>query len=224
MLKEIKDGTLMCIGYSNNASLSGLEFYQHWFIMASVESRTNYFIEFGSIDLDYENARVDINKRPKEEIKIENRFELITEKVRQRIEHVIGMKNFSLCLRNSEHVANYIFNGIWHSKQVEYFRSVLEYPMRGKEKLINVFPSMIRPRPVLRDNKMKKVNSFSSDKELIKPCNESEKMRIREDFKALNYTKYYTKFKEHKNNRFPIKFELDSERKNQPKQNTLKKS
>ena len=50
-------------------------------------------------------------------------------------------------------------------------------------------------------------------------------MRIREDFKALNYTKYYTKFKEHKNKRFPIKFELDGDKeRNQSKPNSCKTS
>ena len=208
MLKEIKDGTRLCIAYTNDASVSGLASYQHWFIMTNDESSGKYFIEFGSIDFDYENARVHINLAPRNNITILKEF-LLTKSVRQRIEHVIGMKNFSMCLRNSQHVANYIYKGNWHSSQAEYFRSVLEYPMRGKEKLINVFPSMIKPFAVLRGNKMKKINSFSSDKELTKPCNESEKMRIREDFKALNYTKYYAK---------------KSERNNQPKQNTLKKS
>jgi GTP-binding protein EngB required for normal cell division len=166
-LNLIKDGTLLCIGYSNNSSVSGLTSFQHWFIMTNDEGCTKHFIEFGSIDLDYDNARVDINIRPRKDIKIEKEFRL-TEKVRQRIEHVLGMMNYSLCLRNCEQVANYIYEGKWHSKQVESYRRAINLPMGENVKNINIFPSKIIPHVLLEDNE-EKIYSFLSDQALFKP-------------------------------------------------------
>ena len=171
MLKEIKDGTRLCIAYTNNASVSGLASYQHWFIMTNDESRTNYFIEFGSIDLNYENARVHINLAPRNNITILKEFSL-TKSVRQRIEHVIGMKNFSLCLRNSEHFANYIYKGYWHSSQAESFRTLLKVPMSTREiKFLNKFPSKILPHVFIDENTAyERVYSFlPKDIQLFEP-------------------------------------------------------
>ena len=166
-LNLIKDDTLLCMAYSNNSSVSGLTSFQHWFIMTNDEGYTKHFIEFGSIDLDYDNARVDINIRPRKDIQIEKEFRL-TEKVRQRIEHVLGMMNYSLCLRNCEHVANYIYDGKWHSKQVESYRRAINLPMGENAKNINIFPSKIIPHVLLEDNE-EKIYPFLSDQTLFKP-------------------------------------------------------
>ena len=165
ILKEIKDGTRLCIGYSNNVSVSGLVSYQHWFIMTNDESCTKYFIEFGSIDLDYDNARVDINLAPRRNITILSEFQF-TKEVRQRIEHVLGMMNYSLCLRNCEHVANYIYNGIWYSSQVKLIIKEFKHPMGENEKFINRMPDI--PPVYLRDHG-REIYSFLQDQVLFKP-------------------------------------------------------
>ena len=117
ILNLIKDETPLCIANSKNSSISGLV-YEHWFIM--INRNATYFIEFNSFDLNYENYRVNINLAPRSNITILKEFSL-TKSVRQRIDHVLGMKNYSLCLRNSQHVANYIYDGKWYSSQVELF-------------------------------------------------------------------------------------------------------
>ena len=40
------------------------------------------------------------------------------EEIRRRIENVLGATNYSVLLRNSEHIAWYIFTNIWASFQV----------------------------------------------------------------------------------------------------------
>ena len=162
-LNTINENTPLCIAHSTNSTISGLV-YQHWFIMT--KNGMN-FIEFNSFDFNYKNARVNINKALRDKT-IKNDFRL-TEEVRQRIGHVLGMKNFSLCLRNSEHVANYIYKGEWYSSQVESFINVFKRPMGKNEKFINKFPSRIKPNVHLEDNK--KIYEFISDEEiqLFKP-------------------------------------------------------
>lgn len=162
-LNTFNDNSPLCIAHSTNSSISGLV-YQHWFIMTSNQIQ---FIEFDSFDFNYENARVNINTRPREKT-IVSEFRL-TEEVRQRIEHVLGMKNFSMCLRNSEHVANYIYKGEWYSSQVESIIKVFKRPIGKKEKCINKFPSRIKLNVLLEDKK--KIYEFISEEEiqLFKP-------------------------------------------------------
>ena len=42
-----------------------------------------------------------------------------TERVTERMKKVVGASNYSLLLRNSEHVVNYIMFGIWFSDQLD---------------------------------------------------------------------------------------------------------
>ena len=125
--------------------------HKHYFIVAEPKDSAPHYIEFGSSELDYVNARVSINTTLRDKtIKCEFR---LTKSVRQRIEHVLGMKNFSLCLRNSEHVANYIYKGIWHSSQAESFRTILKVPMSKREiQFLNKFPSKIHPHVFIDEN------------------------------------------------------------------------
>ena len=78
------------------------------------------------------------------------------------------MKNYSLCLRNSQHVANYIYDRKWYSSQVELFRNVFKHPMGEKERLINRIPQDIIPHVYLGDHE-EKIYSFLSDQGLFKP-------------------------------------------------------
>lgn len=43
---------------------------------------------------------------------------------RSRAHQLLGLKNFSFYLRNSEHVVNYILHGEWHSTQVDRLRDI----------------------------------------------------------------------------------------------------
>lgn len=60
------------------------------------------------------------------------------------------MSNYSLCLRNCEHVANYIYRNRWMSAQMDsqegkIFDYFISYMMDENKRLINTFPSCIRP-------------------------------------------------------------------------------
>lgn len=67
----------------------------------------------------------------------------------ERIRHVVGMKNYSLCLRNCEHVGNYIFTGKWVSTQMSPDESLVKffkkYFMKHTQAMVNSFPASIRP-------------------------------------------------------------------------------
>ena len=47
------------------------------------------------------------------------------QEIRERIFHVLGMKNYSLCLRNCEHVVNYKIRNRWISSQMEEEQGVI---------------------------------------------------------------------------------------------------
>lgn len=162
ILRDIREGTQVHIAYKNEAILLGIGSYQHWFIV--VGDNSEYFIEFGSADLNHENARVNINNSPREHEKVKEAT--MNKVIRQRIEHVLGMKNYSLCLRNCEHVANYIFKGIWYSKQMENWATILEFFMHDKAKFINKFPSKIRPHVFIESENREQVYSFISNEEI----------------------------------------------------------
>lgn len=65
---------------------------------------------------------------------------------------LLGMCNYSLCLRNSEHVANYIFSGLWASLQMEQGGELMSFfrdkMTKDESKKINTFPSSISPKTV----------------------------------------------------------------------------
>ena len=134
--------------------------YSHWF----VTDKTN-FIEFGSVSLDIYKSRVTINSFPRDYSLTDSKTKM-NEQIRSRIRHVLGMSNYSLCLRNCEHVANYIFRNKWVSTQMDETRGVIfdmfKSSLLGQNKLlVNTFPSCIRPH-VFNENS-KKIYSFIED-------------------------------------------------------------
>ena len=137
------------LGYVD-CSWGGLD-YQHWLV-----SDGNHHLEFGSAGLDIYNARVMITQQ-KQSFHIHMETEM-DDAIQQRMKLVIGMSNYSLCLRNCEHVANFVFRGRWDSMQmvdsnglISYFR---DYLLSDKAlTLVNTFPSSIRPHIFNNDAK-----------------------------------------------------------------------
>jgi hypothetical protein len=80
---------------------------------------------------------------------------LLTAEMKQRMSHVFGMMNYSLCFRNCEHIANYVFRGRWVCMQMEdpngdgsmvgaISRHFRDYIVADNRKIINAFPSTLR--------------------------------------------------------------------------------
>lgn len=109
-----------------------------------------WVIEFGSdaLSSDFENTTLSIHSNPAVGLIQEKEFEL-TADVKKRIQMVCGMRGYSLCLRNSEHVARYIQTGSWVSLQVVSKGAIYEMfssSMTKYEKtLINTFPQELIP-------------------------------------------------------------------------------
>jgi len=119
--------------------------FQHWFV-----TNRDYFLEFGSERDDIYTTRVKINNKPKRPYSVNNNKNM-DEAIRTRMRHVIGMKTYSLCLRNSEHIANYVFSGKWISNQMGqngYLLSIFESYLKennNRIRLVNSSPESIRP-------------------------------------------------------------------------------
>lgn len=128
--------------------------YHHYFI---TDTREVHFLElsnFGQTSdskLFYETKRVQVNTLPHMNNEIIKTTK-VTTAIKERMVQVMGMCNFSLCLRNSEQVANYIFSGEWMSLQMEAEGALLQYfgnmmnPIDLKK--VNVFPSTILPTSI----------------------------------------------------------------------------
>jgi hypothetical protein len=162
ILKEFEkfnqgDTISLCFSESQWGSFS----FQHWFVV-----REPYFIEFGSVNLDIYNARVTINTNPRK-YNVYLTVPLSAEIV-ARISHVLGMCNYSLCLRNCEHVANYIIRSRWISSQMDsergfIFQEFKSYLLKEQIRLVNTFPSCIRPYVFGGNQNPKKLYSFIKD-------------------------------------------------------------
>ncbi|CAF1425485.1 unnamed protein product [Adineta ricciae] len=120
--------------------------FHHWFV-----SDGTYFIEFGSANLSIYSALVNINTLCRHEYEKIQRSEcLIDEIMRRRMDQIVGLSNYSLCLRNCEHVANYVLYGRWTSSQMESGGLLMnifrDYMMSDQKRLVNTFPVDIRIR------------------------------------------------------------------------------
>jgi len=130
-----KFGSELQICYKNATAMNVLE-YQHWWITDGT-----WVLEFGGGEL--ESASVLIHCNPKAgNIIIADRFKLDSN-VRQRMRNVCGATNYSLALRNCEHLARYIRSGSWVCVQMLgegiLKRSFFDY-MTIYTKLINCPP------------------------------------------------------------------------------------
>ena len=132
--KELK----LC--YKDN-TMFGVD-YQHWFITDG-----SMVIEFGGGDV--LNNTVEVHTTPKTEYVIDDTF-YMTRKIKRRMKKVCGMTNYSLALRNCEHVARYIHSGVWVCFQMAEngpLRNIFFNTMAEHTKLINVFPDELKPEP-----------------------------------------------------------------------------
>lgn len=132
--------------------------YQHWFVTNGV-----YYIEFGSASQDIYNARVTINTSTRSYNFDGSQTRQMNQEMRDRIRHVLGMSNYSLCLRNCEHVANYIFRNRWISQQKDSNGDLLinfqSYLMKNHKVLVNTFPSNLRLH-IFKDRNEAKLYDF----------------------------------------------------------------
>lgn len=143
---------------SQDVCYGGLN-YQHFFIS---DTKAAHFMELSSLEQNseelYDLFRVQCNTLPHTKFLVDvdasgkPKTTLVTPEIKERMIQMLGMCNYSLCLRNSEHVANYIFYGSWTSFQMEedgcllkYFRSTMT---EDQHKRINLFPSSISPKTV----------------------------------------------------------------------------
>ena len=139
LVDKFSDPLKLC--YKTNA-IYGIE-YQHWFVTDGT-----WTIEFGGGEIN--NAIVTIHDNPKTDYIIEQEFPLQAV-VLERIAEVLGASNYSLALRNCEHVARYIHSGTWVCFQmvgsgvlIDLFRSQLTQ----FSKRINQFPKELEPAEV----------------------------------------------------------------------------
>ena len=117
--------------------------YQHWFITDRA-----WIIEFGSGAGDFKNNAVVVHAIEKPNYTIAEEFKNSNE-VRARMRQVCGARNYSLALRNCEHVARYIQAGVWVSFQMAKDTGILfnifKNYLGAHSKLINTFPGELIP-------------------------------------------------------------------------------
>ena len=81
---------------------------------------------------------------------ITNKTFNMTDSVSQRMRAVVGATNYSLALRNSEHVGRYIQSGSWTSHQMEeggkLWQRFQEHMTMTGSGLINTLPEELRPK------------------------------------------------------------------------------
>lgn len=141
LLDKFEDGQPIYMS-SVDRTWGGIKF-EHWFVTTGTMC-----LEFGSPTLSIYTARVNINPTVYAHYSVGSRS-TIDEAMRNRIRHVLGMSNYSLCLRNCEHVANYVFRGRWISSQMNdqgFLMKQFRHHMLGDQiRLVNTFPALIRP-------------------------------------------------------------------------------
>ena len=130
---------------------SGSITYQHWFVTDGT-----WIIEFGGEELLY-NAVI-VHSNPRRSFIIDSHFQM-TPEVKLRMNMVCGSANYSLALRNCEHVARYIYCGRWLCFQMTHgtLKDTLFNYLGEKSKLINVFPKE------LEESKERKIEKLYKD-------------------------------------------------------------
>ena len=88
--------------------------YEHWFVTNGDGSWVLEFAEYGRGPTD---IIVGVHCNPRGEYKIKDTF-ILTQEVMDRMKKVVGTTNYSVALRNCEHVARYVQCGSWVSFQM----------------------------------------------------------------------------------------------------------
>jgi len=118
----------------------GILDYGHWFVTDGL-----WTIEFGGGDV--LNNKVIVHCNPKGKYTIDCKFPN-TEEVKKRMKNVCGATNYSLALRNCEHVARYICYGSWLCFQMVgdgVLKTTFFDHMSMHTKVINTFPDELLP-------------------------------------------------------------------------------
>lgn len=138
-LVQTKFGRNLRICYKKD-KICGVE-YQHWFVTDGT-----WTIEFGSGDIS--NNKVVVHCNPKNGYIIADQFQM-TREVKNRMLEVCGASNYSLALRNCEHVARYIQSGVWVCFQMAKGSGLLYKVFKNRvgrySRLINTPPIELQP-------------------------------------------------------------------------------
>ena len=129
--------------------------YQHWFVTDRI-----WTIEFNQINGKY---TVFVHNYPMNKECVEQEKFLNSPVVRERMEKVCGATNYSLALRNCEHVARYIFSGIWASFQMhdrECLGKIFLKHMSAYTHLSNSLPEDLIPQKEEMVTLDRSVNDF----------------------------------------------------------------
>ena len=113
--------------------------YSHWFITNHDGTWILEFAEFGRTSSD---NIVSVHSNPPTEYSTADTFPLTSE-VWRRMRRVVGATNYSVALRNCEHVARYIQSGSWVSFQMSQkgiLREMFFKDMAAYTKMINKLP------------------------------------------------------------------------------------
>ena len=110
--------------------------YQHWYVTDG-----RWTIEFGGGEISNAEVQVHCNSKGHEEI-ISTLF-LMDQGVKNRMKKVCGATNYSLALRNCEHLARYIHSGAWICLQMlgsGILKKTFFDAMAQHTKVINTLP------------------------------------------------------------------------------------
>jgi GTP-binding protein EngB required for normal cell division len=122
--------------------------YQHWFV-----SDKKWHIEFGDGSLDsFHDCSVTVHceNKLKGSYYVSKEFDFSAQ-VKARMVEVLGIDNFSLVFRNSEHVARYIQCGSWISLQTGR-KGKLSHPFIKKMKEEDKKMMNTKPMELIREN------------------------------------------------------------------------
>jgi len=98
---------------SNTNTLYGVQ-YKHFFI---IDPESRWVMEFGGDIDELTNVSVLVHLPQKSNYLVDGQFQM-TDSVKDRMRKVCGATNYSLALRNCEHLARYIESGAWVSLQM----------------------------------------------------------------------------------------------------------
>merc|ERR1711892_329552 len=125
--------------YPMNYPGAGSDQYQHWFLTDAVGS---WVVEFGEFGRGETDLIVSVHCNPRGEYTVEDTFTMTSE-VMERMKRVVGATNYSVALRNCEHVSRYIQSGSWVSFQMSgkgILRKMYLKDMAAYTKMVNKLP------------------------------------------------------------------------------------
>ena len=123
--------------------------YYHYFV-----TDWEITMEFGGGETDGDNRVTIHNNRVAKSLDQEtvSRF-TVDDAVRDRMRQVLGASNYSMCLRNCEHIARYIAHGHWYCSQMTdqngLHKIFVRYMLDKHKRLNNITPKELVDEPEL---------------------------------------------------------------------------